>query len=511
MKKTLLICTLCFLLLFVTACSNNDSTEVTFQDTIEFSSSEEMFNHMAGMWVVEDDAIEKSYYIFQNGQVYVMTDTMYAATVKELLDSAVQNGGLEALYKQDFASITSRMYLSDVAITPDPVKLFLQNGKFKLYDGKFNEQSIVITESSVFLVEKDAETPAVITKISDTADLSTVHFETLFTLSLDSYQLPTKYFLKDTAEYGEAIKSTISGFDWWTLTQTGDGIQVYTPNDALSPISGSKLLISKESVTYIYKTSVSTGFIGQNHEELLTVNYRPEDGEFEVIEVNASLTDMYSLMAYGLYAIQDIPGVYTDPETLYSDMLYNGEVTETTLTLKVNGIEYFIDESDTYVQFKIQVDDTISLAQAQHLDEANKNYAPLQSGTLEQLLDGSKSWVAKWKFAGWEYNVHFVFKEDGTCYFALSELELLSAGMGTYTVKNGNTLHLSLAVGVEDGTDIYTFDPDDFSLTVVSTENFAAKNGDVFYLQEAEYTDAEQIINWGNLYSGGAVDSEEWE
>ena len=82
--------TLCLLLLCSTACGNTDQSTATFGDAMEFASSEEMMKHLEGMWVVDANADEKSYYIFQDGQIYLTTDMMYSAQVKEMLDSAVK-------------------------------------------------------------------------------------------------------------------------------------------------------------------------------------------------------------------------------------------------------------------------------------------------------------------------------------------------------------------------------------------------------------------------------------
>ena len=88
MKKTILIVILCVLLLCITACGITRGSIAAFGNTMEFASGEEMLNHLAGMWVVDDDAEEKSYYIFRDRQIYITTDTMYSEQVKQMLDKA---------------------------------------------------------------------------------------------------------------------------------------------------------------------------------------------------------------------------------------------------------------------------------------------------------------------------------------------------------------------------------------------------------------------------------------
>ena len=411
MKKTMVFMLVFALMLSMIACGNDG------HNNKQFASGDEMLQHLEGMWVVGDNAEEKTYYIFQNGQIYNLTDTMYSAQVENLLDSALQNSGLDALHLQDFATVSDRMYLSDVAVTPDPVSLYPQNGEIKLYEGKYEQKSIIITEDTVLLAPKDSENAAVMTKLSNTVDLSTEHFEALFNQVIDSYQIPASSFLVSTEEYGEMIKSTISGFDWWNLIWTDEEQQLYTPNEALTPINGSKLLITKEDLLYVYKVSVSTGFIGENHEETLTITYSPEEGVFEAIEVNKSLSNVHTLIAYGLYAVQNIPGAYTNPEALYNDMIAMGETTNsvygTTATMTANGLKYTFTISDVLTEFEIMVDDTISFKEVLDATKENENtttpgtssdnntaYAEFQAAdfgsnvTVECYVQATQTWWA---------------------------------------------------------------------------------------------------------------------
>lgn len=134
-----------------------------------------------------------------------------------------------------------------------------------------------------------------------------------------------------------------------------------------------------------------------------------------------------------------------------------------------------------------------------------------KSRALEQLLDGNKSWIGEWEYDGWEYNIHFVFTEDGACYFALtSETELFGAGIGTYAVKDENKLSVKIMMVGKEKTATYNFNPEDFSLTVTSKEGLVAEKGDVFCLREDPDNDVAQVQQWGELLADGAVENDLW-
>ena len=530
MKKTILICILCFLLLCVTACGS-ESKGVTFENTIAFSSTDEMLQHLNGMWVVDEDAEKKSYYIFENGQVYFTTDTMYATQATELLDTALQSGGLDSLYMQDFSNISSRMYPSDVYTTPDPVTLFPEDGIIKLHEGKLSEENIVITEDAVLLVPTGISgNGKTLTKLSDTADLTTEHFEQLFNQVVDSYQISSSYILMDPVDFGEIVKVIAPSFNSleWQETYSDENSIRYETLPMLSQYNeAGTFLISNKEVDYSHTKSFETVSFNQATLQIepsyltfkFKIYYNLETPGVGVLKTSDRKINVTELIEYCLYAVENHPGAYTNATKLYDDMMTIGKTSTTaytndvTTTLKFKGLEYSLSISadGTSAQFHIRVDDTVSLRTALDIAEANKYYAPLQSGSLDQLLDSSKSWVAKWKLEGQEYNVFFVFKEDGTCYWALGDTELFGAGMGTCSVKDGNTLYLELMELGKKHTDIYTFDPDAFSLTIVSAESFAANKGEVLYLQESTEIGAEQVENWGTLYSQDMSESLEWD
>lgn len=526
MKKAIAIFALCLLLLCITACGNG--SKVKFENTIEFASSEEMLNHLAGMWVVEDDAEEKSYYIFQDGQVCIVTDGLYSNQVKNMLNSALQNSGLEGLYIQDFANISKRMYLSDVSTTADSVTMYPQNGEIILYEGDYGEKSIVVTEEAVMLAPKGEDRTFAMTKISDTADFSLEQFRQLYNQVIDSHQIPASYILMDPEEYGEMVKKILKDFDpmMWKETRLDGNSVVYEtiPDWATT----GRLLISNKEVDLNYTLNVESWYWNETTSSLesmypnLKLYYKPENPGVGAMKSGESDVNITPLIQYCLYAVKDYPGAYTDPVALYSDMVEKGKSTtsafDTTTTYKSGGLEYSLTVGPTKTSafFCIYIDDTVSLKDIMSVAEENENsgtqYSPLQSGTLEQLLDGSKSWVGLWEYEGWEYRVHYVFEEDGNCYFALSsETELYSAGVGTYTVKDGNTLSLTVKMNGEKKSVAYAFNPEEFSLTVTSKEGLVAQKGEVFYLQENTDNDAEQVIGWGEMFKNGlSEDNELW-
>ena len=542
MKKLTLIITLCFLLLCITACGNTDRNHATVGNGIEFAGVEDMLTHMDGMWATDDNLGEKSYYIFQDGQIYVTTDTRYSEQIKYMLDSALQKSGLESLYVQNFTTTPKRIYLSDLSIIPDPVTLFPQTGEIKLYEGTYKEESIIITEESVLLVNDDAKTGTVMTKISDTVDFSIEHFEPLFNQVLNSYQIPSSHFLMTPAEYGEMIKTTIPQFDWWSQTWSDDDLEVYAPDEALTPVAGSSLLISKESLTFAYKVSVSTGFIGKNHTQSLVITYSPEEGSIQVLETNNPSMNLYSLIKYGLYAIQNIPEAYTDPIELANDMDAKGRKDSSDysseIVMTANGITYELSTTEagsaTLGEFNIKVNGAISLNTI--LEGATESTNPAESGNISSNSNSSDNaqssgsateptadtqapteteptatesatkdklnfsfsdpscfstpLTIEWEIPyHCEYAANYLFEEDGTCYMLLgAPFDVVCKGIGTYSVDGDTvTFHIIL----DDGTEIeytYLFNFDAGTVTQLSEEGFAFyhERNDVFKLTEAK-------------------------
>ena len=540
MKRTILVFVLCSLLLCFAACGNAGTPAV--ENNPRFNSNEEMLQFMEGMWVAEDDTEEKNYYVFQDNQICIITDALYSAAVEKLLDSALQNGGLDVLSKQDFETVAKRMYLSDISFVPEPIMLYPKSGEIKLNKGKSDEETIAIINDTVFLKNTATETGVTMKKLSDTTDFSIKAFQPLFDTVKDACEVPAGYILMPTEEYGEMVKTMLTDFSptIWRETRPDENSIVYETIPEWFAVG--KLLISNKEIDLKYAATYDTKYFNaatSTFEKISTLKiyYQPERPSVGTMQSSSTKINITSLMQYCLYAVKDYPGVYKDSAALYADMKAHGETKISTYdistTLKLNGVEYWLTEgpSGTSATFVIQIHDTIPLKQALDIVgkdknvEENKNTetntpandniepttTPTQSGTLEQLLDGSKSWVGEWEHDGWLYNVFFVFKEDGTCYFALGDMELFGAGKGTYTVKDNKTISLDLKMNGEKSSATYTFDPDTFSLTVASAKGIVAKKGDVFYLQENTNQDVEIIKGWADSYADGMPESSTWE
>lgn len=504
MKKTMLLCWLLLVTLCMCACGNTEESS-----NRRFSGSSELAQYLNGMWKVENNNSESTYYIFQDGQVYKITDSMYSSQVKDMLDRTRKNGGLEALYIQTFESISERMYLSDFSAVTEDITWFPETGEVKLYAGMHNEERISVTEDAVFLKTNSAAVAAELVKCADTADFSMEHFASLFTETLDSYPISTSNFWMSPREYGEIVKKLIPNFNWWVIRDADLYGTVYEPNAALTAITGSSLTITDTSVLLVYELNLSTW---DNQTEMIILEYNPSDRSFSVKDYHNPSLDMLKWVAYGGTAVESFPGFPKDLQEFYdtiesAESSFSSGMNVKELTL--NGLTYTLGTSadGTSGQFTIKCDKTIPLGD---LLEANKTQAPsAPSRTMEQLLDGSKSWVAQWEYEDWEYNIHFVFKEDGTCYFALSELELFDAGVGTYTVQSGNTITVALMMSGKLCNATYTFDPDNFSLTIVSEKGIVGEKGEIFLLQESAEHDAEMVQGWGELMAEGISDEGE--
>ena len=387
-----------------------------------------------------------------------------------------------------------------------------------MYEGQYNEKSIVITKESVLLMASDTEKSTVMTKISDAADFSMKRFEEIYNEVTENYAVPTSQFWLDTKEYGEMVKTKISSFDWWSLALGSDSkVEPYVPPKELTTLKGSLLLIKKEELVLTHKVNVSSW--DNSWEPSFTILYSPESGYLTVADQDNNALNLLSLVQYGVYAVQNFPGAYTDPVELYNaiantELVSSDDKNKKELT--INGLTYtlYVGTDGTWGMLDVRAQDTIFLSDIlENTQEKTENTepepGPTRSGTLEQLLDGTKSWVAPWEFDGWEYNVHFVFKEDGTCYFALSELEVFDAGMGTYTVKDGKTLSLSLKLSGKKYSATYDFDPENFSLTVTSMKGIVGEKGEVFYFTEDTELEAEIVEDWGRESADGIPEDDE--
>ena len=502
MKKLIGFFALFFLLLCMTACNNNDD-HTDLGNSMKFTSSEEMLKYMDGMWVTEDNADAKSYYIFQNGQVYVMTDAMYCAQVTKILDSTLQNGGLDALYVQDFENISNRMHLNDISTKPDPVTLFPEDGIIKLYDGKYDEESIVITEDAVLLVAKDTENTAVITKLSNTADFSHNDFSSLFDAVKKNYtSVPASWLFPSAGEYAEVIKEFYPDIEYFVLVNKTNDSATYT-SDGKTKDSYSTFFVSNDSVIY--------------SRDKLVITYTPGSSSYDLLVMDKKYPNLAQLLQYVEPVLNCFPGTLSTSEIV--ERFENEHTVSSgwrTLVITTDGITCTINQTtdNKEMLIRIEVANSIQLPEEFEIkeDATITETTPMQSGTLEQLLDGSKCWVGKWKFEGWEYNVYYVFKEDGNCYFALgSNTYLFGAGMGTYTVADGNIISVDLMMNGKKCPATYIFDPNTFSLEVVSVEGFAAQKGDTFSLQEDMDHDVETVENWGESHSQETIDDEDWD
>ncbi len=119
---------------------------------------------------------------------------------------------------------------------------------------------------------------------------------------------------------------------------------------------------------------------------------------------------------------------------------------------------------------------------------------------LFNTLGYSKVWAADYYFGGYFYHIYLVFEKDGTCYFALADVQLWDAGKGTYSV-NDYSVNINITAGGRKISGTYRFEPDTNALVVTSQEGLVGQRGDVFTLYEDTTNDVDKIIKWGNDYA----------
>lgn len=138
---------------------------------------------------------------------------------------------------------------------------------------------------------------------------------------------------------------------------------------------------------------------------------------------------------------------------------------------------------------------------------SQKPQSNVGSGTtgkgLFHALDYSKVWAADYYFGGYLYHIYLVFEKDGTCYFALADMQLWDAGKGSYSV-NDNSVTINITAGGRKLSGTYRFESDTNALIVTSQEGLVGQQGDVFTLYEDTANDVDKIIKWGNDYANSS-------
>lgn len=224
MKKVLLAFLLFVLVFGISACSSAYSAP---DHTIEFSSSEEMLQQLAGMWMIENNDTDKTYYIFQNNEIYITKESKYSIQVENVLNDAVRTGGLTAWSKQNLWTVSDAMQLSDVANIQTVIDYYPNKGQVKLNAGTSTEASIFLTDSGVFYYSGSSPSGVLMSKISDTADFTSGRFPYLFDIAKGNYTAPREWFFPSAETYANVIKESRRSLHF-DLVQEKDGASYYT-------------------------------------------------------------------------------------------------------------------------------------------------------------------------------------------------------------------------------------------------------------------------------------------
>ena len=87
MKKIICVLFVLIMLVPMVGCSGNK----------QFDSESAMMEYLNGMWVVDNNREDRTYYIFGDNKIYNISDTVFLRKLEELFDSYISDDHLVEL------------------------------------------------------------------------------------------------------------------------------------------------------------------------------------------------------------------------------------------------------------------------------------------------------------------------------------------------------------------------------------------------------------------------------
>lgn len=500
MKKFVTVLMFCLLLVCATACSNN----------MKFDSEEAMLAHMEGMWVIDTVLDEKEYYIFQGGKIYTSSDHQYSSQVEQSLEEIANSGNTEAFPYQTFDVVSQRLYVEDLMYLQENVTFKPDKGTIILDAGKGYETRIVIGENAIERFENGNEFGLTLIKLADAPDFKTDHFRELFQAVRDEWTVPIEHFICTTEEYLTPLAYMHSVIQNFTLVSESNGTSVYTLGGIVDDPYGA-LILSEENIMF---------FFGEDYKGdlLRSVEYRPK-GNYNIMITDRTTADLGELLLYTVPVLENVPGAYSKVADMLA--LYEQQSTVSggvrSLDVTIEGITYRINRTTDNMETVI----TIYLPDELPIPAKDSNPSGTESTTPSETepqatglfgkLDYNTVWTADYTITPWEYTLYFAFEENGTCYFALGDsTAVMSAGSGTYTAGEDNSLELKLTIDGIPGQYAYQFTPETNTLTVTSREGIVGDRGQEHILKKhPDPSYLERLKGWAKA-STSADSGEDW-
>ena len=525
MRKICLVIVLCLLILCSTACGQDG--HFVNGGTALFESSKEMLNHMEGTWFAEVDYMQKNFYIFQDGQIYMLSDDMFAEEVERILSSALRNGGVNTWPYQDLAQVSKKIELENCSTLKNREATFLpEKGEIVFNEGT----RIVITADSVCLKLGNEEKEAVMTKVSDVADFSDAYLVKLFNKTKKNYKAPKSMFFPPIDTYVDSLKTFYPGIDSYDLVSQGKDTLMYSIDGKVVD-SDSTLIIGKDSVLF------AIGKPTKDYGSPFLIEYSPDSVGTDLLIRDFHPENLSSLLKLAEPILKRFPDALSisQLESLFEEeKTADGNVYSFSTT--VNGISYIITQRKNGYENRIMITMPDYL-QMPETKETNNSSVPDNTGStnssvsnnsdnsntgsidatesssssetvipdtnLTQVLDCNKVWKVDFIADGMFGTFHYVFGTDGSCYVVLSDgLSPWGGGIGTYTLTE-NTLKFSVSIDGGGFEYSYDYNPETNKLTHISgTPVFAglAKTGDEYLLEEDLSNDVEKIKRMAQSY-----------
>lgn len=503
MKKVCLFFAVCAIILSLTACTEEP----------KFETVSALLNHMEGMWFVEEENEQKSYYIFQEGKIYVTSDGMYTAGVERILSDALRNGGLNAWPHQDFTQVTNRLSLESFSyLKNEDTVVFPEKGEIIFNQGESSEERIVITEDSVTLRSGNKENGKSIKKLSDTADFSSEHFSELFADIKKDYKVSSKALFCSPASYVNSLKELHPYIDSFKLVSKDGDSTIHTLDGNLIN-SGASLIVDSDSVMF------SEGKPVEGKGSPFVVMYEPgvDCDQWLLFICDRRHTTLSTLLKYTEPVLRDLPGALGTAELLSrfeKEKTVSGGVRN--FETKIKGITYEIMQTtnDKTSAIYIKVDEYLQLPEQEANNtntSSNSSNASANSNatdTLSEALDFSKVWKIDFTAEDVSGTFHYVFSEDGTCYVVLSDGNWpWGGGTGTYRI-NGNAIDIQLSMDGCLFVYSYEFDPQTYTLTHTSgmpVFSGLAATGDKYLLEEDDANEVDKIKEMAQGFADNVV------
>ena len=342
MKKV--ICVILALVMFgiMGGCSDNRqlNTEMETKNA-QFDTESAFFHCLNGMYIQEDNDADKTFYIFQDGKVFVFNDAQFCTSMENLFCSLVAEDKLTVLCGLDYKTAID-LFDKDAFLenTSKSVVVKPENGLLVIDQGKSYEKQIVVTDEGVFAKGAYDDKGVLLTKLSHIPDFSGEHFEALFRKTKENYTISTADFWADTKEYGAMVKRINPEIDGWDLITQNETTTAYKSSEWVPSIKGS-LFIDDASVVFTREVTMDTAWVNPS----FSIVYMPGSHVIITEKDNPSL-DMKLLLYYATKAVENFPGA-ADSVELFEIIqneisMGNYEIRDsaTIVTKTINGITY---------------------------------------------------------------------------------------------------------------------------------------------------------------------------